>query len=73
MTNEERKAALNLARRKSLEYAQAAETTGGLDTIAMAMSTIWSDVAQAMKDGDPKHDAPDGEPIHNPFKEYLTR
>ena len=76
MTNEERRAALNLARRKTLEYAEAADRFPVVDMSGeasprelmarrehvMHQATMWADVANAMKDGDPLHDAPDGRP-----------
>lgn len=70
MTNEERRAALNRAREKALAYAEAAssgtfsQTYTPREELAL-LSQTWSLVAQAMKDGDPAHDAPDG-------AQYLT-
>lgn len=76
MTNEERRIALNLARRKALEHAEAAESTAALlssltaEELAnvslagvldpIAMAQMWALVAEAMKDGDPDHDGADG-------------
>jgi hypothetical protein len=63
MTNEERKAALNKARKKALEHALKAETTQGIHSEeSVTKSEMWALVAQAMKDGDPHHDGPDGRP-----------
>lgn len=67
MTNEERRRALNKARRKALEYAEAA-SSGTFSQTYMSrqelaeMARTWAAVAEAMKDGDPVHDAPDGRP-----------
>lgn len=65
MTNEERRRALNTARAKALEFAEAA-TVGyaqhGEDGPEVLLATMWAAVAEAMKDGDPVHDAPDGRP-----------
>lgn len=62
MTNEERRAALNLARRKTLEYAEAADIVSAQQEAYQGLAIMWADVANAMKDGDPLHDAPDGLP-----------
>lgn len=68
MTNEERRRALNLARKNALHHAQAAETHythSGEDGPEVNLATMWAAVARAMKDGDPTHDGPDGRPINN--------
>lgn len=62
MTNEERRAALNFAREKALENAQAAEVHHS--DLALRKANMWALVANAMKDGDPVHDAPDGRPAN---------
>lgn len=67
MTNEERRAALNLARRKALGYAMAADgrsyPRASVETeYEIRMAVMWGKVAEAMKDGDPVHDATDGHP-----------
>lgn len=68
MTNEERRAALNRARVKALEHAENAEGGRMSDQVgpwnrARDLALIWAAVAEAMKDGDPVHDAPDGAPL----------
>ncbi len=82
MTNEERRTALNLARKNALTYAQALADlsptiirVGAVDgpveqvnpqfIAAAEQAKVWAAVAEAMKDGDPVHDAPDGRPINN--------
>lgn len=63
MTNEERRRALALARRNAIRHALAAEELfvgNAEDGPEVAMSQMWSLVAEAMKDGDPVHDGPDG-------------
>lgn len=67
MTNEERRHALNSARRRAFEHANYAEA---LDpdhdltpwTKHARLAEMWASVANAMKDGDPAHDGPDGRP-----------
>ncbi len=61
MTNEERREALNLARRNAV--AAAHEMEAATDTAPHFRAVVWAHVANAMKDGDPVHDAPDGHPI----------
>jgi hypothetical protein len=61
MTNEERRTALNLARSKALEFAQRADThwvNTAEDGPEAMLAMVWANVAQAMKDGSPTHDAP---------------
>jgi hypothetical protein len=67
MTNEERRNALNAARKYAFRHACAAEefdfeTDLTQFTKHCRLAEIWANVAQAMKDGDPVHDAPDGQP-----------
>lgn len=66
MTNEERRAALNLARRKALDHANDTEAVNYDDAYEISRSArlaeMWAHVAQAMKDGDPVHDSVDGRP-----------
>jgi hypothetical protein len=67
MTNERRRDALNKARGKALLYAQAADDWHAEGDslniqISCQMATMWARVAEAMKDGDPVHDGPDGLP-----------
>lgn len=69
MTEEERLAALSMARLKSLEYATAVESPVKLRAMAITDSTaldranMWARVAIAMRDGDadrePAWDGPD--------------
>lgn len=59
MTNAERRAALNKARERAMKYALEMELT---DTPPHFRAAVWAHVANAMKDGDPIHDAPDGQP-----------
>lgn len=71
MTNEERRDALNTARRKALRHAVTAEdydfeSYPGQFTQHVRLAEMWAHVAQSLKDGDPKHDAPDGKPIASP-------
>ena len=74
MTNEERRNALNEARAKALANAKAAQRVndhwsrwGSQAPAAIErltrMARMWASVAEAMKDGDPVHDAPDGHPV----------
>ena len=68
MTNDERREALNQARRYSYRHVCAAEelsieTDLTQFTRHCRLAEVWASVAQAMKDGDPTHDAPDGNPI----------
>ncbi len=69
MTNEERRQALNEARKMAYQYAKQANMTNLDGTLTderradfRDTAKTWSLVAQAMKDGDPIHDAPDGVP-----------
>lgn len=67
MTNEERRAALNLARQRAFHYAREADHVYecvGEDGPEVNLANMWAAVAEAMKDGDPKHDAPDGAPLN---------
>jgi hypothetical protein len=83
MTNAERRAALNKARRMALEYAERSEKPGMHTTLEqierqIERATMWAAVAEAMKDGDPVHDGPDGRPIGvvnvtQPHPDSLTR
>lgn len=74
MTNAERRTALNEARALAFKHAQAAENLarnyapGYAETVERAkLALMWAAVAEAMKDGDPVHDGPDGRPA-NGFK-----
>jgi hypothetical protein len=64
MTNEERREALNRARKEAYDHALKAELA--VDGVTRQghgeMAKVWAAVAEAMKDGDPVHDAPDGRP-----------
>lgn len=64
MTNEERRAALNFARREALRHATEAEASHRHSPVGpnneSRMAMMWSRVADAMKDGDPVHDSTDG-------------
>ncbi len=53
MTNEERRVALAMSRRKALDYAEASEDVGSpaMIDLYIARSLMWSGVAQAMKVG----------------------
>lgn len=65
MTNEERRKALQEARTQALAYAREADdgyADHGMDGPETNLATMWASVAQALKDGDPLHDAPDGRP-----------
>lgn len=68
MTNNERRNALNRARAEALRHAVWAEEINSEHTDHPALndhirlSTMWSQVAQALKDGDPVHDGPDNIP-----------
>lgn len=67
MTNEERREALNQARKNALQWATWAERNFERETVTgvrirAEMATMWADVANAMKDGDPDHDGTDGRP-----------
>lgn len=64
MTNAERKAALAEARSKAVAHARASEVAGSIGMIEnhIMRATMWAALAEAMKDGDPSHDAPDGAP-----------
>lgn len=67
MTNEERREALNRARRNALQWAEWAErnferTSVTSNQLRVEMAKMWAGVADAMKDGDPVHDGPDGRP-----------
>lgn len=73
MTNEERRKALNLARNRALYYAELSELSPALnyyDIPSHELATMWAHVAQAMKDGSPDHDGPDGLPTN---QEIITR
>lgn len=61
MDNRTRRAALNRARAKALEHAELAEQLADHEGHG-AMANVWSNVAQALKDGDPEHDKVDGVP-----------
>jgi hypothetical protein len=68
MTNGERRAALNAARANALRHARNAEekySHSAEDGPEVQLATMWAHVANAMKDGSPDHDAPDGQPINN--------
>lgn len=73
MTNEERRDALNLARVKALAAAQEMEVATEVPPHFRA--AVWAHVANAMKDGDPVHDSPDGRPSSVLNTEYgvITR
>lgn len=63
MTNDERRVALNSARRRAYEHALRAESIPAEhDAMSFTrharLAEVWANVAQAMKDGDPDHDAP---------------
>jgi len=60
VTNEERRMALNKARVNALAAAQEMELT---EVPPHFRAAVWAHVANAMKDGSPDHDAPDGQPI----------
>lgn len=69
MTNNERRSALNKARAQAIRHATWAEELS--DTREndpktwswhIRMAGMWSQVAQALKDGDPVHDGPDNIP-----------
>lgn len=66
MTNEERREALNEARAKALQWATYAERNfqrepyGSGNQHRIELAKMWAQVADAMKDGDPVHDGPDG-------------
>ncbi len=65
MTNAERREALNRARTMAYEYAKIADRHYGEtseDGPEVALAAMWARVAEAMKDGDPVHDGPDGRP-----------
>ena len=67
MTNAERRAALNLARRMCLHHANEAEAAPVMDGISRQghgeMAKVWASVAEAMKvDSALEADGPDGRP-----------
>lgn len=65
MNNKERRIALNTARANAYHHAQRAEKVYdniGEDGPEVLLATMWANVAEAMKDGDPSHDGPDGHP-----------
>jgi hypothetical protein len=77
VTNEERRAALNEARTLAQKHARIAEAAPryGLDPDHhVRRSRMWAAVAEAMKDGDPMHDAPDGRPTYDdvPLHHLIT-
>lgn len=72
MTNEERRNALNKARAQALRHATWAEELSDQRhdvpkdwSAHIRLATMWSQVAQALKEGDPRHDAASG--IRNVF------
>lgn len=60
VTNSERRVALNLARENALAAAQ--EMDVATDVPPHFRAAVWAQVANALKDGDPAHDGPDGSP-----------
>lgn len=78
MTNAERRTALNAARYNAYRHARNAEEEHN-DVIRQPyidLATMWATVAEAMKDGDPMHDGPDGAPTNGfaiPDGVHLTR
>lgn len=78
MTNQERRNALNTARKHALRHACAAEEHDPeIDPMIFTRHTrlaeMWAAVAEAMKDGDPVHDGPDGAPMITNTYTTLTR
>lgn len=75
MTNEERRMALRLARLSALNHAKAAENNAYNPTRTqeehMCMATMWANVANAMKLGDPLHDGVDGVPDSAPWHNIM--
>lgn len=67
MTNNERRTSLNKARAEAVRHATWAEEYYEQNDPALTrdharLATMWSQVAQALKDGDPVHDGPDNIP-----------
>lgn len=68
MTNTERRNALNRARAEALRHATWAEEYFDPEEGSVVcrrhleISAMWSQVAQALKDGDPTHDSADNAP-----------
>jgi hypothetical protein len=67
VTNQQRRNALNAARSHALRHATAAEEHDpDIDLSTWSkharLAEMWASVANAMKDGNPSHDGPDGRP-----------